>query len=35
MNLQNATKVEPELREIQSEVSSFYARLGAILKVKR
>jgi len=35
LNLQNATRVEPELKEIQAEVSTFYNRLGAILKAKK
>lgn len=35
MNLRSAVRVEPELREIQSEVSGFYNRLGAILRTKK
>ena len=35
MNLRTASRVEPELKEIQSEVSGFYNRLGAILRVKK
>jgi hypothetical protein len=35
MNLQNSARVQPELQEIQTEVSSFHKRLGAILKVNR
>ena len=35
LNLQNATRVEPESKEIQAEVSTFYNRLGAILKAKK
>jgi hypothetical protein len=35
INLRSAVRVEPELREIQSEVSGFYNRLGAILRTKK
>jgi len=35
MNLRTSIRVQPELQEIQTEVSSFHKRLGAILKVTR
>ena len=35
INLQKSFRLQPELQEIQTEVSSFYKRLGAILKVNR
>lgn len=34
-NLRGSLKIQPELQEIQSEVTSFYKRLGSILKANR
>ena len=32
-NLRSSVKMQPELQEIQSEITSFHKRLGSILKV--